>query len=180
MLLGVVTLLLGFGIFHILNGLAKIIENRDRIKVSWLLCVWSFLVFLFHVKYWFVIFSWVKAEENLLNFLSAIMPLIFLYLATYILMPIVSGKEESDYLNKYYFEKKKNFFAIAICGMVFLVVANLMNTNDPLLSLVNLLNYAAVVILIFLWWSKHEIIHWIGTSFLILIFIIHSLEIAGT
>ena len=52
-----ISLVLGLGVTQILSGVTAAIRGRDQAALHWLPFVWAFLIFLFHVEYFFVIWD---------------------------------------------------------------------------------------------------------------------------
>ena len=114
-----ISIVLGLGLTELLSNVHRLIQARDRIKFHWLPLLWSGLIFVMLVQWWWAAFGLHRELEwNFFFFLLILLIPVLMYLAAASVLPTVEPEQEYD-LRTYYFCIHHWFFWIvaATSGM---------------------------------------------------------------
>lgn len=114
-----ISIVLGLGLTELLSNVHRLIQARDRIKFHWLPLLWSGLIFVMLVQWWWAAFGLHRELEwNFFFFLLILLIPVLMYLAAASVLPTVEPEQEYD-LRAYYFRIHHWFFWIvaATSGM---------------------------------------------------------------
>ena len=116
------SIILGLAITQLLQGLARVIQGRERIRVFWPSIAWGGILILVTVQSWWALFGLrTHTQWSFFPFLIVVAQTINLYLATSLVIPEIAPGEHLD-LREHYFKQVTWFFSLTI-GMVFISLA---------------------------------------------------------
>jgi hypothetical protein len=119
-LLTLYSIVAGLGISRLVQGVASMIEARDRLRFHWLHTAWLAIIFLAHVVSWFALIRFAKgAHWTVFNAIGALCMPILLYLVSDLVVPRMGSDERVD-LRDYYFRNYRWFTGLLI---VFVLLA---------------------------------------------------------
>lgn len=156
-----VSLVLALGITRILTGVGQLLQYRERMAVSGVHLLWTAVLFIVHVQYWWSLYSLRDLPDwTFIGFIAALIPPALLYLMAVVLFP--ERMEEGADLERHYFDGRRAFFllfALAVVSSLLVSVAvrpEAFVENLPLyaanIGLVSLLGGIAV-------WTRSPIYH---------------------
>ena len=107
-----ISIVLGLGLTELLSNVHRLIQARDRVTFHWLPLLWSGLVFVMLVQWWWAAFGLHRELEwNFFFFLLILLIPVLMYLAAASVLPAVEPEQEYD-LRAYYFGIHHWFFGI--------------------------------------------------------------------
>jgi hypothetical protein len=107
-----ISIVLGLGLTELLSNVHRLIQARDRVTFHWLPLVWSGLIFVVLVQWWWAAFGLHRQLEwNFFFFLLILLIPVLLYLAAASVLPTIEPEQEYD-LRTYYFGIHDWFFWI--------------------------------------------------------------------
>jgi hypothetical protein len=113
-----ISIVLGLGMAHLLASVHKLVQARARVRWYWLPLLWTALIFITQVEWWWAIFSFEeKVQWNFFYFFFVLLSPVTLYLAAAFVLPDVDQGETTD-LRVYYYQTHRAFFAMVALGPV--------------------------------------------------------------
>jgi len=128
--LGVVV---GMGVANIVSGVARMVSDRERVKMCWEHSVWMAALFLWFVLLWWIAWSLRLVPSEKWTFTTLIFLLIgpaLLYLASALILPAVPGKGELD-LGARFAVVGRPFFLCLIGAVAWLTIAGMWLGGEP-------------------------------------------------
>jgi hypothetical protein len=111
-----ISIILGLGIAHLLASVHKLVQARARVRWYWLPMLWTALIFITQVEWWWAIFSFQdEMQWNFFFFFFILLSPVTLYLAAAFVLPDVDQGETPD-LRVYYYETHTALFALVAMG----------------------------------------------------------------
>lgn len=111
-----VSIVLGLGLTHLLASLHRVIQARRHVRLYWLSLVWTVLIFVSQVEWWWAIFAQRQHMQwNFFYFLFVLLSPVSLYLASAFALPDIEPGESYD-LREYYYGNRGWFFATVAAG----------------------------------------------------------------
>lgn len=107
----VLGIVLGLGITHLLQGIARIVEHPGKNKAYWVHLVWVFFVFLYLTHFWW----WEFRLQNLPRMTFALYLFVVLYaVLLYLLCALLFPDDMSDYdgFEGYFYSRRKWIFGM--------------------------------------------------------------------
>lgn len=114
-----ISIVLGLGLTELLSNVHRLIQARDRVAFHWLPLLWSGIIFVVLVQWWWAAFGLHRQLAwNFFFFLLILLIPVLLYLAAASVLPAIEPERTVD-LRAYYFEIQPWFFWIvaATSGM---------------------------------------------------------------
>ena len=143
-----ISIILGLGVAHLLGGVGRIIERRDRGIPNWPTFVWAAVLFIIHVQTWWVMFG-LRAYQGWTfgGFLVVLVQPSLLYLLAVLVFPPGIGESAQVDMRENYLRQVPWFFGLAVLLLVQSIGRDLV-LNGAWPSAVNL---AAHVVFFVLW-----------------------------
>lgn len=156
-----ISIVLGLGLTELLSGLQRLVHARDRVELHWLPLVWSALVFVILVQWWWAAFGFRgQAEWNFVSFLLILMVPVLLYVAAALVLPPSEDAGGRYDLRTHYFGIHRVFFLV-IAGATLLEIVRAMRVLDLQAAGLNL---AATSLLVSLAVVRSPRYHAFGTA----------------
>jgi hypothetical protein len=150
------------------GNLHRLIRNRSRVTWDWLPVVWSVILLLIVINYWWSIYlglSGFQEASNAVEFGLILIPPILLFLATASALPNFDAGSEWD-MRRYYDEHRKTFIVTQIlyaCSTwVVAIVIGTFGWNPG--SVVRAVNISLMVLLVLLNKRRWD---WIGVTIIL-------------
>ena len=120
---GILVIVVGLAITHLIAGLGSIIRYRTGLEFSWLPVVWMIVFLLVLVGWCYAIWDMLHEVETLeyTHFLVFFFVSIFFYLAARLIAPDV-GRESNLSLADAFFDTKTAFFLSSAAGLAVITV----------------------------------------------------------
>ena len=113
-----VSIILGLGITQMLMSVHRLVQARDRVRLYWLSLLWSALIFVAQVEWWWSSYALRQERDwNFFYFLFVLASPVSLYLAAAFTLPDIEKGERYD-LREYYYGSRGWFFAFVATGPV--------------------------------------------------------------
>jgi hypothetical protein len=113
-----ISIILGLGITHLLANVNALAQARGRVRLHWLPVVWSVLVFVGLVQWWWGSFDMHTAGDwNFFFFLFVLLRPVVAYLSAAFVLPQVEPGVTYD-LREYYFRNRYWLFLLLAGGNV--------------------------------------------------------------
>jgi len=113
------SIVLGLAITQVLQGLRGLILTRAKVKVYLPTAIWTGLVLLLAIQWWWASFAMhVYANWTFVALLVVILHAISVYMAAALVLPDVAGDAVVD-LRDHYFAHKSWFFGALLASLVF-------------------------------------------------------------
>jgi hypothetical protein len=143
-----ISIILGLGVTHLLSGVGRIIERRDRVAPYWPAFVWAAVLFILHVQTWWVMFG-LRAYQGWTfgAFLVVLVQPAVLYLLAVLVFPPGVGDDAPVDMRANYFRQAPWFFGLAMLLLVQSIARDLVING----ALPNALNLAAHAVFFALW-----------------------------
>ena len=107
-----ISIVLGLGVTELLAGLQRLAHARDRVRFHWLPLIWSALVFVTLVQWWWAAFGFRdQARWNFFSFLLVLLVPVLLYMAAALVLPAEQAEGRYD-LREHYFGIHRLFFGV--------------------------------------------------------------------
>jgi hypothetical protein len=112
-----ISIILGMGVTHLLANVHDLVQARRRVVVYWLPILWSVIIFIGLVQWWWVSFAMHQQEHwNFFYFLFLLLRPVTLYLTAAFVLPR-PGRGTCD-LRAYYFDNRYWLFLLLATGNV--------------------------------------------------------------
>jgi hypothetical protein len=166
--LTLVSIILGIGLTEMFGNLHRLIRNRSRVTWDWLPVVWSAILLLIVVNYWWSIYlgaSGFQQASSAAEFGLILIPPILLFLATASVLPNFDANSEWD-MRRYYDEHRKTFIITQIlyaCS-TWIVAVTIGTFGWNAGSVVRAVNISLMVLLVLLNKRRWD---WIGVAFIL-------------
>jgi hypothetical protein len=104
----------GLGISKLMQGLAAMIEARQRIRLYWIHSAWLFIVMAAQIVTIFALIRFSKgAHWTVFNSMLTLCIPLLLYLVSDLVVPAIGENEQID-MRKYFFRNRKWFYSLMI------------------------------------------------------------------
>jgi hypothetical protein len=126
-----ISIVIGLGITQLLMGVHRLVQARDRVKLYWLSLVWTCLIFVAQVEWWWA--SYALRDETVWNFfyfLFVLLSPVTLYLAAAFVLPEIEPGERYD-LRQHYYRSHGWFFAFVGIGPVLDAIRRAVQAGTP-------------------------------------------------
>lgn len=111
-----ISIVLGLGIARLLWSVHQIAQAHERIRLYWLPLLWTALVFVIQVEWWWASFEFRQQMSwTFFYFLFVLMSPVTLYLAAVFVLPEIEEKTPYD-LRTYYYRNRGWFFSMIASG----------------------------------------------------------------
>ena len=107
----VVSILVGFGLTHLLRGLAGIVQHPRKASVYWVHLVWAWFMFFYLITYWW----WEFRLEKIPNWTLPLYGFVIVYgVLLYLLCALLFPDDVSDYngFRGYFYSRRGWFFGV--------------------------------------------------------------------
>ena len=111
-----ISIVIGLGVAHLLTGVYRLVQSRERVRLYWLSLLWMALIFVSQVEWWWA--SYALRNETVWNFfyfLFVLLSPVSLYLASAFVLPEIEPGRRYD-LREYYYASRGWFFAFVAMG----------------------------------------------------------------
>ncbi len=113
-----ISIILGLGISHLLSNVHELVQARARVRFHWLPIIWSTLVFIGLVQWWWASFGMHGQREwNFFYFLFVLLKPVSAYLSAAAVLPKIEPGQPCD-LRAYYFGARRWLFLLLAFGNV--------------------------------------------------------------
>lgn len=107
-----ISIIIGIGLAHLLDGVAKLIRYRKSVRFYLPSLLWLLLLFLLHVQIWWAAFAWRDIPDwNFLGFLTFLLLPTAAYLMAALMLPDFVSERILD-MRARYFEQRAWLFAL--------------------------------------------------------------------
>jgi hypothetical protein len=111
-----ISIILGLGIAHLLWSVHLLVQKRARVRFHWLPLVWSALVFVSLVEWWWASFGMRSQHDwNFFYFLFVLLRPVVAYLSAAFVLPTLEPGVSCD-LRQYYFANRQWLFSLLAAG----------------------------------------------------------------
>ena len=111
----IVSVIVGLGLTRILQGVARMLEARARVRAYWVHLVFTGIVFLGHLLFWWLFWSSRQVEAwSFFPFLFLLLQPILLYLLADLCFPDFPDAGTIDFRNSYYRDHRWFFGLFAL------------------------------------------------------------------
>lgn len=111
------SIILGLAITQLLQGLGRLIQARDRVRMFWPPVAWAAILILVSVQTWWAMFGLrERTSWEFVPFLVVVAQTINLYLTTALILPEIGPDEEVD-LRAHYFKQARWFYSLTLIGI---------------------------------------------------------------
>lgn len=132
-----ISIVLGFGVTELLAGVRRLVHARERVRFHWLPVVWTGLVFVALVQWWWSAFGLRhRMEWNFFSFLLILLVPVLYYLAAALVLPVEEREGGFD-LGAHYFGIHRLFFGTVAAATLLEAVRSVV-AGDPTAAALNL------------------------------------------
>ena len=118
-LAALISIVIAFGISQMLVAWGRLLRARSRVATYWVHNVWSGLIVLFMILFWWELWQYRALESwTFFTLVWTILNAMFIVLAAYILMPSINDDDVHVDLRSFYYETAPVFFSITAIGMI--------------------------------------------------------------
>jgi hypothetical protein len=152
-------ILLAFAVSEVLSGVGRLIRDRHRVTFYWVHLLWMALVVALATQYWWNLWVYRALEfSRYLEFTVLFIPTLPFIVIASLLSPTLPGEGDFD-LRQYYFRNSSWVFPLA--AAMFLAVGSLraMLGLEPLLHAINGIRVLAILLLLWLAFSRSARVH---------------------
>jgi hypothetical protein len=113
-----ISIILGLGIAHLLTNVHGLARASDRVRVYWLSVLWTILIFIGQVQWWWSSYAFQELPLetwSFFYFLFVLLSPVTLYLAAAFVLPGIGPEERVD-LRAHYYGTRGWFFLMAALG----------------------------------------------------------------
>ncbi|MEP6491885.1 MAG: hypothetical protein ABJF01_04365 [bacterium] len=113
-----ISIILGLGITHLLSGLGRLMQTRQRVRLYWPTIAWVGLLLVVQVQTWWAMFGLRGMQRwTFIGFVLVLLQPIVLYLLAALILPEASS-ETADDLRANYYAHSSWFFGLAVLLLV--------------------------------------------------------------
>lgn len=112
-----ISIIIGLGLTEMFGNLHRLIRNRTRVTWDWLPVVWSAILLILVINYWWGIYLGVSGLQQAANageFGLVLIPPILLFLTTASVLPNFDANDEWDMRRRYDVERKTFIITFAL------------------------------------------------------------------
>jgi hypothetical protein len=114
-----ISIVLGLGTTHLLTCVHHLVMNRSRVRLYWLSLVWTVLIFINQIEWWWASFGLRQHTTwNFFYFLFVLLSPVALYLASAFVLPSTEAGKSYD-LRAHYYGHGRWFFMTMVAQVVF-------------------------------------------------------------
>jgi len=125
-LAGLISIVIAFGLSQMLIAWGRLLRARSRVATYWVHNVWSGLIVLFMILFWWELWQYRALESwTFFTLVWTILNAMFIVLAAYILMPSINDDDGHVDLRSFYYETAPIFFSITAIGMISIAISDL-------------------------------------------------------
>jgi len=155
----IVSVIVGLGLTRILQGVARIVEARARVRVYWVHLVFTGIVFLSHLLFWWLFWSSRQVEAwSFFPFLFLLLQPILLYLLADLCFPAFPDSGTIDF-RTFYYRDHRWFFGLFALLMVLISLRDLLFRSVPWISQDNAVKVGVLLIAVMGATSRRPGIH---------------------
>jgi hypothetical protein len=111
-----ISIVIGLSIAHLLSSLHKVIQAGDRVRWYWLSAIWTAVMFVAQVEWWWASFDYREQTDwSFFFFLFILLSPVTLYLAAAFVLPDIEQGMTYD-MKQYYYETRGWFFGVVAAG----------------------------------------------------------------
>lgn len=114
-----VSIVLGLGVTHLLQGISVVVRHRRTTRVDWLPLTWAATLFLFVASHWWASWDFRDVHWSFPTFFFVMVEPAVLYLAITLLLPVDATEQHSE-----------SFEEVRVPFMSLLIVFQVMATWD--------------------------------------------------
>ena len=174
---GILVIVVGLAITHLLAGLGSIIRYRSQLEVDWLPITWIVVWLLVLVGWCYAIWDMLHEIESLeyTHFLVFFFTSILFYLAARLITPDISRAGKLN-LAEAFFETKTAFFLCSAAGytVIGLYIWSVEGFAHTLSTLEGMLGLALLVLMVVGVVLKKTKSHWVLVSFFTTTYLYHQ------
>ena len=142
----IVSVIIGLGLTRILEGVGGLLEARVRVHIYWVHLVFTGIVFLGHLLFWWLFWSSRDVEAwSFFPFLFLLLQPIILYLLAGLCFPDFSGTEPIDF-RIFYYRNHRWFFGLFALLMALISLRDILFRSVPWISEGNAVKAGVLVI----------------------------------
>jgi hypothetical protein len=107
----VVSILVGFGLTHLLRGVARIVQHPGKERIYWVHLVWTWFMFFYIITYWW----WEFRLEKITQWTLPLYGFVIVYgVLLYLLCALLFPDDISDYdrFRGYFYSRRGWFFGV--------------------------------------------------------------------
>lgn len=125
-----ISIILGLGVAHLLANVHRLIQARAHVRLYWLPLVWTVLIFVTQVEWWWASFTLREhLAGNFFYFLFVLLSPVALYLAAAFVLPQIEPDRTYD-LRDYYYTTRGWFFGIVAMGPALDALRRMLDSNS--------------------------------------------------
>jgi hypothetical protein len=114
-----ISIVLGLGTTQLLTSVHALVMARGRVRVYWLTIVWTVLIFVNQIEWWWASFGLRQHTTwNFFYFLFVLLSPVTLYLAAASVLPAIEPDKTYD-LRAHYYQHGRWFFMTLVAQVVF-------------------------------------------------------------
>lgn len=114
-----VSIVLGLGVAHLLQGISLVVRNRRTMKVDWVPLTWAATLFFFVASNWWAAWDFRAVHWSFPSFFFVMVEPAVLYLAMTLLLPVDAAEQDPE-----------SFEAVRVPFMSLLIVFQVMAAWD--------------------------------------------------
>lgn len=155
----IVSVIVGLGLTRILQGVARMLEARARVRVYWVHLVFTGIVFLGHLLFWWLFWSSRQVEAwSFFPFLFLLLQPIILYLLADLCFPDFPDAG-TIYFRNFYYRDHRWFFGLFALLMVLIGLRDILFRSVPWISQDNAVKVGVLLIAVVGATSRRPAIH---------------------
>ena len=153
-----ISLILGLGIAKILGATTNAIRNRAQTRIHWFPLAWAFLIFLFHVEYFFVVWDIDKMGEPWTwdRFGPPFFTSILFYLSAGLILPSGRRTSADSLLTDFNENGRLALIPLAVMLIVSIPISVLLG-DVPLLYVGNFVSVVLIALMAVVWFANRQI-----------------------
>jgi hypothetical protein len=155
----IVSVIIGLGLTRILQGVGGLLEARAQVQLYWVHLVFTGIVFLGHLLFWWLFWSSREVEAwSFFPFLFLLLQPIILYLLAGLCFPDFSDTGSIDF-REFYYRNHRWFFGLFALLMVLISLRDILFRSVPWISQGNAVKAGVLVIALVGFISSRPWIH---------------------
>jgi hypothetical protein len=155
----IVSVIIGLGLTRVLQGVGGLLEARDRVRVYWVHLVFTGIIFLSHLLFWWLFWSSRQVETwSFFPFLFLLLQPIILYLLAGLCFPDLSDTGSIDF-RTFYYRNHRWFFGLLALLMVLISLRDILFRSVPWVSQANAVKAGVLLIAVIGVMSRSPRIH---------------------